>query len=491
MTAEATAERLDLAQPAERLGRGLFAAAAVAYVAMRLWNLTAYSLWGDEIFSLRAARMPVRLMFDAVIADAVHPPLFYVLLKAWVSVGGDALWWLKLFPVLTSVLALVPFALLCRELKLRYSESSLALALLAVNPYLVLYAQELRMYSMLFALTLVSLWAYVRFVEADRLSYARLAVLFGANVLLVYTHYFGWLIVGLEVAAAVVRRPRWTPAVVGMAAAVAACFAPWAYTVVRASEQQRGLNQNFRDKPAFAELLLFFGKLAGPATAPWAIACGILVVAVPVAVLLWRATRNEEARVPGLLLLAAAAFLPAIATFAASNLFAHSMWRDRYLIISAGPYLLLAAIAALRLPSPKARAAWAALLCVWAVAGLVYAKPTDQRVDLESIVAQMVDSESGGNEDVRVYAIGWRAASPVQFYLEQAGASRFKVVRVPYVDEAEGEHFWLAYAETRLKHDADPPETLRSLGYRVGEPLATGEPGSRIVLVPAWKGAAP
>ena len=63
-----------------RRGAALFAAASVLYAAMRLWNLTAFSLWGDEVFSLRAARMGLDGLFEAVVADAVHPPLFYLLL---------------------------------------------------------------------------------------------------------------------------------------------------------------------------------------------------------------------------------------------------------------------------------------------------------------------------------------------------------------------------------------------------------------------------
>src|SRR5205807_8846745 len=91
-------------------------ALTVLYVAARLWRLTASCLWFDEIFSVHAGRHSWREMLNFVAADVVHPPLFYVLLKLWIAVGGESLTCLRLFPVLVSVAARVPPVLLCRAL---------------------------------------------------------------------------------------------------------------------------------------------------------------------------------------------------------------------------------------------------------------------------------------------------------------------------------------------------------------------------------------
>ena len=86
------------------------------YVFLRLWNLTDSCLWFDEIFSIHAAEHDWGSLFWFVAQDLIHPPLFYVLLKIWVAVGGESLFWLRFFPVLFSILAVVPFLLLCRRL---------------------------------------------------------------------------------------------------------------------------------------------------------------------------------------------------------------------------------------------------------------------------------------------------------------------------------------------------------------------------------------
>src|ERR687890_2762417 len=111
------------------------------YVAARLWRLTASCLWFDEIFSVHAARHTWAGLWRFAAADLIHPPLFYALLKLWTAAGGESLLWLRLFPALTAIAALVPFLLLARELRLNTQGTTLALLLVASNGYLIKYAQ--------------------------------------------------------------------------------------------------------------------------------------------------------------------------------------------------------------------------------------------------------------------------------------------------------------------------------------------------------------
>src|SRR5215212_4910521 len=89
-----------------------------AYVALRCWNLTESCLWFDEIFGIHAAERSWDSLLSFVALDLIHPPLFYALLKVWIGTVGESLLRLRMFPVAFSVLALIPFLLLCRELKL-------------------------------------------------------------------------------------------------------------------------------------------------------------------------------------------------------------------------------------------------------------------------------------------------------------------------------------------------------------------------------------
>src|SRR5687768_4957234 len=80
----------------------------LAFVVLRLWNLTALCLWFDEIFTVHAAEMNLADLVGFVARDLIHPPLSYILLKFWIQAGGESLFWLRFFPVFFSILSLVP-----------------------------------------------------------------------------------------------------------------------------------------------------------------------------------------------------------------------------------------------------------------------------------------------------------------------------------------------------------------------------------------------
>src|ERR1700733_10783471 len=88
------------------------------FVAVRLWNLGTFCLDSDEIWSLTCARESWSGLFHEAGFDIVHPPLFYMLLKLWIAIGGSSLIWLRLLPAALSFAALVPFYFLCRSLGL-------------------------------------------------------------------------------------------------------------------------------------------------------------------------------------------------------------------------------------------------------------------------------------------------------------------------------------------------------------------------------------
>jgi 4-amino-4-deoxy-L-arabinose transferase-like glycosyltransferase len=278
-----------------------FVLLVVLYVAARLWRLTDSCLWFDEIFGVHAARHTWDGLWSFVAADLIHPPLFYALLKIWVAVGGETLQWLRLFPLLASVACLLPFFLLARELRLDAAPTRLALLLMATNGYLIKYAQEVRMYSLLLFFTLASLWLFVRFLkesgEARKLLPLALTV---CNLLLVYTHYYGWLVVVAEAAFLLLEARRRLKPFLFSAAALVVCFAPWIYACAAAAREGSGLAQNIGwiERPAPSEVAQFFALLQEPfyfrqsthqpLFARWGVFAGLLLLGLPVALLVLR-----------------------------------------------------------------------------------------------------------------------------------------------------------------------------------------------------------
>ena len=141
---------------------------------LRWLRLDGSSLWSDEGNSWAMLRRGFGAIAAAAAQD-IHPPGYYWLLKAWcLGAGGDA-WGMRSLSALCGV-ALVWLVyriglLLERDDGGRASRTSavaLTAALLAaVNPFLIHYSQEARMYSLLALESGLLFWAALRLVRRD------------------------------------------------------------------------------------------------------------------------------------------------------------------------------------------------------------------------------------------------------------------------------------------------------------------------------------
>src|SRR5262249_58601165 len=69
---------------------------------LRFYRLDAQSLWNDEGLSLGLARSDVPTILRSAAAD-IHPPGYYLLLKAWYDLTGDSELALRSLSALTGV----------------------------------------------------------------------------------------------------------------------------------------------------------------------------------------------------------------------------------------------------------------------------------------------------------------------------------------------------------------------------------------------------
>lgn len=454
----------------------LVAAVAALYVAARFWRLTDSCLWFDEIFGVHAARHQWGELWRFVAADLIHPPLFYALLKVWVAAGGESLLWLRLLPALTAVACVAPFLLLARELRLEGGAARLALLLAAANGFLIKYAQEVRMYSLLLLLTLSSLWLFARHLNAGRATRRALLALFLVNLLLVYTHYYGWLVVLSQAALLLARRrDRLAPFALSVAA-LALGFAPWVYACAGAAGEGGGFAQNIGwiGRPGPAHVAQVFALLHQPfyfqrssAEPPFARAgalVGLLLIALPVGLLLVRTSarrrgvRDEEPadreggapargaaddgggrRVGAEGRIGAVGFLlffslaPLALAFAASRVLPFSVWGTRHLVVVAGPYLLLAGAALARLRPLWTKATALIVLSCWLV--LAGASSVLRREGSyvwcawEGLAATLVREGRERARPVEVFAFEDLVAYHLWFALRDGDAARVAVVR--------------------------------------------------------------
>ena len=282
----------------------------------------------------------------------MHPPLFYALLKVWIAIGAESLARLRLLPVVTAIASIVPFAGLCRELRLGPAATNLALLLMAVNGYLIYYAQELRMYSLLVLATLTSLWTFARCFArpigdrtplgpSGQTSCSRTAYYAGSSSPRA-RFVLGW------------SRHRLARFALSIVPAVV-CFAPWAFVTGRLVAR-RGLEANIGSFPRprlVEDVGGYYARLSGPFGPGWATALGLLVFVMPVVWWAWRVRRSaapedrREART--FWLLALVTFAPVVFLYVVSQALPQSIWGSRLLIFTAPAVIMLDAGAVSRL----------------------------------------------------------------------------------------------------------------------------------------------
>ena len=503
------------------LYRLIFMAIALLYIAARLWRLTASCLWFDEIFTVHAARHSWGEMLSFVAADVVHPPLFYGLLKIWIAVAGESLICLRLFPFLISVAAIVPLVLLCRALQLPAAETNLALLLLAVNGYSIKYAQEVRMYSLLFFLTLCSLWLFVRFVQANARPRKVLMALSAVNLLLVFTHYFGWMVLAGELAFILIwQRERLKPFLISILALVL-CFSPWIYKVISVSRGQ-GLAQNvgWAERPHLWDIAQLFTLLNEPfyyrqssteSYSQWVSLVCLTLFGLPLIMLLWRRWIGRATETSGdktLPLLAWFTLIPMVLAFAFSWTLPQSIWGMRHLIVLAGSYSILAAVAIIRLRPIEAKYTILILIGGWFLfaggAALVRPKPNYVWCAWEQL-GQQFKQQPSADKVTKIYAFEELVAYHLWFALNANPKSNFRIgviKNVPGIEEdkayflprdfndimvrpdfpSDEDHIWIAFREKMLP-EAPALKAAEVSGYQVKSVFETGAADQNAFLV--------
>lgn len=176
---------------------------------LRFFNLDAQSLWNDEAFSWRMTRFPWSEVIRRT-ADDVHPPLYYLVLKAWVAVAGDSVFALRALSASLDCLNILLLFSLARALyptrggggKDPEDSSAgvplLATALLTLSIFAVIHAREVRMYPLGGSLALASSLALWKALNHDLPASPAWAVYVLSALGLAYTHNYGLFTVAAQ-----------------------------------------------------------------------------------------------------------------------------------------------------------------------------------------------------------------------------------------------------------------------------------------------------
>ncbi len=209
----------DKSKPSHALGSFSFPNRAwllliiLAALGLRLIRLDFQPLWWDEGYSVFFATRDLPTLIARTALD-IHPPLYYLLLKAWISIMGDGPVELRLLSCIIGVLCVPVLYALVKSL---FSSTRIALVsalVLALSPLQIYYSQEVRMWGLLTLLGLGSTLFLVRLIEDSQSGAGRSWLWLGYVFLTaaaLYTEYYAAILVGFQIVAVVfeaIRRVR-------------------------------------------------------------------------------------------------------------------------------------------------------------------------------------------------------------------------------------------------------------------------------------------
>lgn len=155
-----------------------------------VWQLDVDWMWEDESWSMWAILAPLPETLRRVAQD-VHPPLYFVALNIWARLAGKSTFAVRMLSIIFGVPGLAVTYVTGKELFDKWMGIAATL-LLGTTSFFTYYARETRMYTLLMSLTVLSMWAYLRWLR--RPNPARLAIYGGTIAAMPYTHYCGPLI---------------------------------------------------------------------------------------------------------------------------------------------------------------------------------------------------------------------------------------------------------------------------------------------------------
>jgi len=388
---------------------GILTAIALVGFVWRCYSIGTRCLWYDEALSFYMSRYPLS-DFVGHMADRNHPPVYFLILKAWIAVFGSSRLALRVPSLIFGELAIFgmyPFVV--EALRGRTGSDGVrppvpprareiglwAAAFVALSTSQIRWSWEVRMYSLGAAFTVFLSWLLFRTLHA-RSGLFRLWLLYAVVALLfAYTHYFalfviaahGILVVGYlavearrapDSDAAVPQphgdsylkrlfgHPQFRPAVLA-GAIICVGWLPWVPIFLDQRESKIEVRDwqpppDWKAARTYAYHLLIEPEAYVPPEATGtALYCAIICVAIPLA-LLWRARAVDWC-----VILSAA--LPIGLSFVASYFFDMRIFYSRYFLFAQLFILAGAALVIGRSRFPWERVAIGSML-VLVMAGL-------------------------------------------------------------------------------------------------------------------------
>jgi mannosyltransferase len=162
---------------------------------LRFWGIEHSDISHDEPFSIFHSQNDVKEIITNL-KSYNNPPLYEIILHFWINVFGISSYSVRALSVLLmSIVAVLIFIFGSKNVNLRVGLTSAFLFTFSSISYY--YSHDARAYALFLFLSLLSTYLFFEQLKSYRLKYLILLSLI--NAALLYTHYFGFIFIGIQI----------------------------------------------------------------------------------------------------------------------------------------------------------------------------------------------------------------------------------------------------------------------------------------------------
>lgn len=301
--------------------------------------ISSTSIAGDEPFSIYHAQMNIKYIIK-LLSTGNNPPLYEILLHFWIKLFGISELSVRMPSLIFSTITVFyVFRIGFKYFNLRIG--IVASLLFIFSNYQTLYAHEARVYTMFGMLSTISMFHFLSLVDRQERRWFHFGILTLTNIVLIYSHYFGFFVLGIEFTFILVskelRKNLWKQ----ILASTLLIFIAYIPNIKIITERFLDSSQNgtWLTKPnGLASLYTMIVKFAN---APVVAVTTITILLISLGIYI---VKRENIEIPKTKLLIAVWFaIPFILMFCISYFI--PMYLDRYLIFISSSFVILIPIA--------------------------------------------------------------------------------------------------------------------------------------------------
>lgn len=239
---------------------------------IRVCGISFRSFFADEVFVIRAIQQPFSSLFSI---DALHGPLPYYILHFWSKIFGFSEFWMRMPSVLFGVLTCYLIYKIAMELTDKKT-ALIAATISALSPFLILYDQTARWYSLFTLASTASIYFFTRYMKKG--GAFNLLLFFISTLALLYTETIAVFVIAFELLAAIIYFRKWTLMLTATFSGLILLSLPW--MMVYISSFRGIIPENFVERGisggvAYKLIYLFYSFTVGQTISPFNFAVSI------------------------------------------------------------------------------------------------------------------------------------------------------------------------------------------------------------------------